>query len=90
MCSAYINSQSPDIFRPILSGQTQLDLTHLLYIINEKIIHKRQSYVRTHFKPYHKCQACCIANTVQWLKIYYSYFNYGLCKQFSLMIHAHL
>ena len=35
-----------------------------------------------------KCQACCIANTVQWLTKQYSYFNYSACKQPSLMIHA--
>ena len=28
-----------------------------------------------------KCQTYCIANTVQWLKIPYSYFSYSLCKQ---------
>ena len=35
--SAYINSQSPDIFRPILVF-VRSNSTHLLYIINEKII----------------------------------------------------
>ena len=47
-CSAYDNSQLPDISSQFwcLSDQTQFDLTHLLYIINGKIIiriYKRQS-----------------------------------------------
>ena len=37
-----------------------------------------------------KRQVCCMANTVQWLKIQYSYFNYNLRKQPSLMILARL